>query len=101
MRNEVAGGSQARTFTIDGVVLNKVDNFECLVCQISSRDFDAPGLFVIRDSSHLRLRLTRFLINRSNSIMSFDVSLIDSIYTHTYSVIIDYTIFAFPSGSCR
>ena len=39
-------GAQARTFTIDGVVLKKVEDFKYLGRQISSRDSDAPALFM-------------------------------------------------------
>ena len=45
-RNEAAARAQARTFTIDGVVLKKVENFKYLGRQISSRDSDAPALFM-------------------------------------------------------
>ena len=45
-RDEAAAGAQARTFTIDGVVLKKVENFKYLGRQISSRDSDAPALFM-------------------------------------------------------
>ena len=45
-RDEAAAGAQARTFTIDGVVLKKVENFKYLGHQISSRDSDAPALFM-------------------------------------------------------
>ena len=38
--------AQTRTFTIDRVVLKKVRNFKYLGCQISSRDSDAPALFM-------------------------------------------------------
>ena len=46
VRNETAAGAQDRTFTIDRVVMKKVDNFKYLGCQISSRDSDAPALFM-------------------------------------------------------
>ena len=46
MQNEATGGTQARTFTIDGVVLKKVENFKYLRRQISSRDSDAAALFM-------------------------------------------------------
>ena len=42
----MAAGAQAITFTIDGVVLKKVNNFKYLGRQISSRDSDAPALFM-------------------------------------------------------
>ena len=45
-RNEAAARAQARTSTIDGVVLKKVENFKYLGRQISSRDSDAPALFM-------------------------------------------------------
>ena len=45
-RNEAAAGAQARTFTIDDIVLKKVENFKYLGRQISSRDSDAPALFM-------------------------------------------------------
>ena len=45
-RNEAAARAQARTFTIDGIVLKKVENFKYLGRQISSRDSDAPALFM-------------------------------------------------------
>ena len=60
-----------------------------------------PGLTSVTHIHDWDLRLTRFQIDRSNSIMSIDLSLIYSIYIHTYSIIMDYTIFAFPLGSCR
>ena len=45
-RDEAAAGTQARTFTIDGVVLKKVENFKYLGLQISSWDSDAQALFM-------------------------------------------------------
>ena len=45
-RDEAAAGAQARTFTIDGVTLKKVENFKYLGRQVSSRDSDAPALFM-------------------------------------------------------
>ena len=45
-RNEAAAGAQTRTFTIDDIVLKKVENFKYLGRQISSRDSDAPALFM-------------------------------------------------------
>ena len=46
VQNKAAARIQAKTFTIDGVVLKKVENFEYLGCQISSREFDALALFM-------------------------------------------------------
>ena len=45
-RDEAAAGDQAKIFTIDGILPKKVENFKYLGYQISSRDFDAPGLFI-------------------------------------------------------
>ena len=45
-RDEAAAGTQARTFTIDGVVLKKIENFKYSGLQISSRDCDNPALFI-------------------------------------------------------
>jgi len=46
-RNEVAAGAQARTFTIDGVTLKKVENFKYLGRQISSRDSETVSVNTI------------------------------------------------------
>ena len=45
-RDEAAAGAQVRPFTIDGVVLKKVENFKYLGRQISSRDSGTPALFM-------------------------------------------------------
>ena len=45
-RNEAAAGAQIRIFTIDDIVLKKVENFKYLGRQISSRDSDALVLFI-------------------------------------------------------
>ena len=45
-RDEAAAGAQARTFTIEVVVLKKVENFKYLGHHISSRDSDAPALYM-------------------------------------------------------
>ena len=50
-------GAQARTFTVDGAVLKKVENFKYLERQISSRDSDAPALFM--NLAKAQKRLTR------------------------------------------
>ena len=54
-RNEAAAGAQARTFTIDDCVLKKVENFKYLGRQISSRDSDAPALFMNLAKARKRL----------------------------------------------
>ena len=56
-RNEAAGRAQTRPFTIDGVVLKKVENVKYLGHQISSRDSDAPALFM--NLSKARKHLSR------------------------------------------
>ena len=45
-RDEEAAEAQARIFTIEGVLLKKVKHFKYLGRQISSRDSDAPALFM-------------------------------------------------------
>ena len=63
-RNEAAARAQARTFTIDGVVLKKVENFEYLGRQISSRDSDAPALFMKLAKARKHLSRLSNLITR-------------------------------------
>ena len=46
VQNKAAAGAQARIFTINGVVLKKVENFKYLGRQISSRDSDTQVLFM-------------------------------------------------------
>ena len=61
-RNEAVAGAQARTFTIDGTVLKKVENFKYLGRQISSRDSDAPALFMSLAKARKRFaRLSKLL----------------------------------------
>ena len=61
-RNEAAAGAQARAFTIDGTVLKKVENFKYLGRQISSRDSDAPALFMNLAKARKRFaRLSKLL----------------------------------------
>ena len=53
---------QARTFTIDGVVLKKVENFNYLGRQISRREFDAPALFMNLSKARKRFsRISNFI----------------------------------------
>ena len=66
-RNEAAAGAQARTFTIDGVVLKKVEHFIYLGCQISSRDSDAPALFMNLAKAQKRLARIFNLIAREGA----------------------------------
>ena len=66
-RDEAAAGAQARTFTIDGVVLKKVKNFKYLGRQISSRDSDAPALFMNLVKARKRLAGIANLIAREGA----------------------------------
>ena len=66
-RNEAAVGAQARTFTIDGVVPKKVENFEYLGYQISSRDSDAPALFMNLAKARKRFARISNLIAREGA----------------------------------
>ena len=63
-RDEAATGAQARTFTIDGVTLKKVENFKYLGRQISSRDSDAPALFMNLTKARKRFARISNLITR-------------------------------------
>ena len=64
-RNEAAARAQARTFTIDGVVLKKVENFNYLGRQISSRDSDAPALFM----NLLKARLSNLIAREGANVV--------------------------------
>ena len=66
-RNEAAAGAQARTFTIDGVTLKKVENFKYLGHQISSRDSDAPVLFMNLAKARKRFAQISTLIARKGA----------------------------------
>ena len=57
-------GAQARTFIIDGVVLEKVKNFKYLGRQISSKNSDAPTLFMNLAKAQKRLSQISNLIVR-------------------------------------
>ena len=67
MQKEAAAGSQARTFTIDVVVLKKVKNFKYLGHQISSRDSDAPALFMNLTKAQKRLSQISNLIAKEGT----------------------------------
>ena len=79
-------GAQARTFTIDGVVLKKVDNFKHLGCQISSRDSDALTLFMNLANSRKRLSRISNLIIRDGS----DASIGGKIYVAAVLAVLLY-----------
>ena len=66
-QNEAAAGAQARTFTIDGVTLKKVENFKYLGRQISSRDSDAPALFMNLAKARKRFARISTLIAREGA----------------------------------
>ena len=66
-QNEAAVGAQVRTFTIDGVVLKKVENFKYLGRQISSRDSDAPALFMNLAKAQKRFARISNLIAREGA----------------------------------
>ena len=63
-QNEAAAGAQARTFTIDDIVLKKVEKFKHLGRQISSRDSDAPALFMNLAKARKRFACISNLIAR-------------------------------------
>ena len=67
VRNEAAAGAQARTFIIDGVTLQKVENFKYLGRQISSRDSDAPALFMNLAKARKRIARISTLIAREGA----------------------------------
>ena len=66
-RNEAAAGAQTRTFTIDDTVLKKVENFKYLGRQISSRDSDAPALFMNLAKARKRFARISNLIAREGA----------------------------------
>ena len=66
-RDEAAAGAQARTFTIDGVVLKKVENFKYLGRQISSRDSDAPAVFMTLAKARKRCARIANLVAREGA----------------------------------
>ena len=66
-RNEAAAGAQARTFTIDDIVLKKVDNFKYLRRQISIWDSDAPALFMNLAKARKRFARISNLIAREGA----------------------------------
>ena len=66
-RNEAAARAQARTFTIDGVVLKKVEKFKYLGRQISGRDSDALALFMNLSKARKRFSRISTLIAREGA----------------------------------
>ena len=66
-RDEAVAGAQATIFTIDGVVLKKVENFKCLGRQISSRDSDAQALFMNLAKARKRFARISNLIAREGA----------------------------------
>ena len=66
-RDEAAAGAQARTFTIDGVTLKKVENFKYLGRQVSSRDSDDPALFMNLAKARKRFARISNLIAREGA----------------------------------